>query len=128
MYALAAIGLLTIVLSALMIVSPSRWGQGILLFARWRYFHPFEVVSRLVLGGVLVAFANEAMHPRIMAGVGYVLLAVGVGLMLVGEKRHRAFANRSATFTWLFRPAGIVALAFGAFVMFSALGSSGSPA
>jgi hypothetical protein len=123
MYMIAAIGLLTIALSLLMIASPGGWARGILLFAAKPYFHAAEILSRLVLGGTLVAFAGDTLHPRLMGAVGYVLVAVAVGLLCMGSRRHRAFAEKSASFDKVFRPAGFFSLAFGVFVVLSALGT-----
>lgn len=122
MYGIAAFGLLVIVLSLLMIVSPAGWSRGILSFSGKPYFHAAEVVSRLLLGGILIFYAGQTTHPMFMAVVGYLFLGVGAGLLLAGAKRHRAFAVRSASFSRIFRPAGFVSLVFGIFVLCSALG------
>lgn len=122
MFAIAAIGLLTIVLSLIMIVSPAGWSRGILLFSRKPYFHVTEVFSRFLMGGVLVFFASQTLYPLFIATVGYIFLAVGVLLIAIGARNHRAFAVRSASFVPLFRPAGVVSLGFGAFVIYTALG------
>lgn len=123
MFAVAAIGLLTAALSTLMIASPAVISRAILAFGSKPYFHAAEIVIRLVLGAVLVAGASQTLHPRVVAAFGYVLVAVGAGLVILGPSRHRAFAVKSATFTSVFRPAGFVSLAFGVFVVYSALGS-----
>jgi hypothetical protein len=122
MYAVAAIGLLTIALSLMMIASPGGWSRGILHFSRKPYFHAAEIGSRLLMGGLLIHFAGETGHPTFMRVAGYLLVAVGVFLLVVGAARHRAFAEKSATFVPVFRPAGFASLAFGAFVVSSAMG------
>ena len=127
MYVIAAIGCLTIALSLLMIAGPRGWSRGILLFAAKPYFHATEILSRLVLGGTLVAFAGETLHPRLMGALGYVLVAVAMGLFVMGSRRHRAFAEKSASFEKVFRPAGLFSLAFGVFVVLSALGTPPTP-
>jgi uncharacterized membrane protein len=121
MYAIAAIGLLTIILSMIMIVSPAAWSRGILAFSEKPYFHIFEITSRLVLGGILLFFADGTRYPLFVKIVGGVFLFAGLFLIITGSKRHREFAARSATFTKIFRPAGFAGLAFGAFVIYSAL-------
>jgi hypothetical protein len=123
MFAVAAIGLLTVALSMLMIASPAAMSRAILAFGNKPYFHAAEIVVRLVLGAVLVTCASQTLHPRVMATFGYVLVAVGAGLVILGPTRHRAFAVKSATFKSVFRPAGVASLAFGVFVIYSALGS-----
>ena len=107
MYAVAAFGLLTIIFGLMMIISPSGWSQGILSYSRKTYFHAAEVISRLLVGGTLVFFAAQTMHPKIIGGVGYLLIIASVFLVVAGEKRHRAFAVSSATFGPIFRPVAL---------------------
>jgi hypothetical protein len=121
MYVVASIGLLTIALSLFMIVSPSGWSRAIRAFAATSYFHAAEILSRLLLGGMLVTFGGDTLHPSLMAAAGYALLAVAVVLLVMGSSRHRAFAEKSVSFANLFRPAGCLSLAFGVFVVLSAL-------
>jgi protein-S-isoprenylcysteine O-methyltransferase Ste14 len=120
MLAVVAIGLLTVGLSVLMIASPAAMARGILAFEQKPYFHAAEVSSRLLLGSLLLVFASQTLHPRVIAGFGCVLLAAALGLLVLGARRHRAFAVRSATFTSVFRTAGFASLAFGVFVIYSA--------
>lgn len=121
MYLIAAIGLLTIILSTIMIVSPTAWSRGILTFAEKPYFHVAEIVSRLVLGGILLFFANGTQYPLFIKVVGGVFIFAGVFLIIAGEKRHREFAVKSATFTGIFRPAGFAGLAFGVFLIYTTM-------
>lgn len=120
MPAIAAVGLLTIALSLLMIASPARWSAGIVAFAGKPYFHIAEILSRLVIGGVLVVYSRHTLHPLPIEGLGALLIAVGLGLTLVGPRRHRAFALKSAGFTRVFRPAGCASLAFGLYLVYGA--------
>lgn len=121
MYVIAAIGLLIIILSTIMIVSPTAWSRGILSFAGKPYFHIFEIMSRLLLGGLLLFFAGETLYPVFIYIVGGVFLFAGAFLIVAGAGRHREFAVRSATFVKLFRPAGIAGLAFGALMVYTAV-------
>lgn len=122
MFGIAAIGLLTMFFSLVMIVSPAAWSRGILRFEAKSYFHVAEILIRLVLGAVLVWFASGTLHPIVISVVGYVFLFAGAFLLVAGETWHREFAIKSATFTNIFRPAGFFSLAFGAFIVYSALG------
>lgn len=124
MYPIAAVGLLTVFLSCLMIASPSGWSSGILAFSQKPFFHAVEVSTRLALGGILITFADQTRTPALFTTLGQLMFAVGVGLVLAGARRHRAFAVRAATYRRLFRPAGFVSLAFGAFVIDSAIRAS----
>lgn len=121
MYAIAAIGLLTIILCTIMIVSPAAWSRGILSFAEKPYFHIFEITTRLLLGGVLIFFADGTRYPLFIKIVGGVFIFAGAFLIIAGEKRHREFAVKSSTFIKLFRPAGVAGVLFGTFVICTAL-------
>jgi hypothetical protein len=121
MYSISAIGLLTIILSLIMVISPTAWSRGILLFAEKPYFHTAEVTSRLLLGGILLFFADGTRYPLFIRIVGGVFIIAGVFLIIAGEKRHRDFAVRSATFTRIFRPAGFAGVAFGIFIVYTAV-------
>ena len=121
MYAIAAIGLLTIILSMIMIVSPAAWSRGILFFAEKPYFHIFEISSRLLLGCVLIFFAGETLCPLFIKIVGGIFIFAAVFLSIAGSRRHREFAVKAATFFKLFRPAGVAGVAFGAFVVYLAI-------
>lgn len=125
MYVIAAIGVLTMLLSGLMLASPKAWAAGILAFARKPCFHIAEILTRLLVGGMLVLYAGQTQHPSLFAFAGYVLLGVGVFLTLAGATRHRVFAVRSASFGALFRPAGLVGVLAGAFVVHAALAGPG---
>jgi hypothetical protein len=67
MFAVAAIGLLTVALSMLMIASPAAMSRAILAIGRKPCFHAAEIVIRLVPGAVLVACASQTLRPRAMA-------------------------------------------------------------
>jgi len=121
MYAIAAIGLFTMIFSSMMIASPAAWSRGILTFAKKPYFHIAEIVSRLILGGVLFFFADSTLYPLFIKIVGGVFVFAGVFLIFAGEKRHREFAARAATFQKLFRPAGIAGVLFGVFIVYIAV-------
>ncbi len=120
MYAIAAIGLLTIILSTMMIASPAAWSRGIVRFAEKPYFHIFEITSRILLAGVMIFCAGQTNFPLFFRSIGGVFLFAGLFLIIIGEKRHRAFAAKSATFNKLFRPAGFAGVVFGSFIIFAA--------
>ena len=121
MYAIVAVGLLTIFLSVVMILNPDAWSRGILAFSQKPYFHCAEIASRLLLGGTLIFFADATLYPLIIKAVGGVFVFAGAILMLIGSKWHREFAVRSSTFKRIFRPAGFFSAAFGAFVIYAAV-------
>lgn len=122
MYAIAFFGFLMILLSAVMVVAPDYWSNGIVRFSRAKYFHAFEIVSRLGFGAIFVAFSEQTRYPAVISVFGYLMLAVGVGLLIAGPSRHKQFAVWSAAkFTNIFRPAGIVSIMFGIFIAYGAL-------
>jgi hypothetical protein len=113
MFAVVAIGLLTIILSLFMIVNPSAWARGIISFENKTYFHAAEMMSRAAIGMALILFSDQTLHPRLISAAGYLLAGVAVALFLMGSRRHREFAVRSAGYIKIFRPAGFVSLVLG---------------
>ncbi len=106
-------------LSAVMMISPNGWSNGIVSFSKKSYFHSFEIASRLIAGFIFVFFSEATLHPSLILGIGYVLIAVSVGLLLIGSVRHRKFAVWSATkFKNTFRPSGFVSFIFGMFLIY----------
>ena len=104
-----------------MIFNPGYWSVGVVRFSEKPYFHPFEILSRLAFGAVFIVYADQTLYPTLMSGIGYLLVAVGVGLLLTPPARHRQFALWSAhRFKNTFRPAGFVSLVFGAFLVYAA--------
>ena len=121
-YAIAFFGILMILLSAVMVIAPDSWSNGILKFSRMTYFHGFEIVSRLFFGAIFIAFSEQTLYPAVMGAFGYLMMAVGVGLLIAGPSRHKQFADWSAKkFNKTFRPAGIVSTVFGVFIVYGAL-------
>ena len=121
-YAIAFFGILMILLSVVMAIDPDKWSNGILKFSRMTYFHGFEVVSRLSFGAIFITFSEQTLYPAVMGAFGYLMVAVGVGLLIAGPSRHKQFAVWSAKkFNKTFRPAGIASIVFGAFIVYAAL-------
>lgn len=122
-YLLAGFGALMALLSIIIAVNPAGFSRGIVAFSRWRYFHVFEVTSRLVFGVLFIVLADRTLYPGLMRVIGYVLVAVSVGLVILAPARHRAFALWSAkTFQRAFRPAGVAGIIFGSFLVYAAIG------
>ncbi len=116
-----AFGALLAAISLWMAWSPSKFANGIVSFSRWRWFHAFEVISRLLIGIAFVWLAENYIYQALAEGFGYLLILVAVGLLLTGEARHRRFAERSADIgRRIFRPAGVVGCALGGLLAYSA--------
>lgn len=124
MYVIGFFGLLMMTLSLIMIINPEHWANSIVKFSKKPYFHPFEIVSRFGFGLFFVIFANQTVYPKIISAIGYLLIAVGAGLLLTPPSKHRQFALWSSRkFKDKFRPMGFVSLLFGAFLIYGALGA-----
>ena len=122
MYAIAINGMVIIVVSLVMVAKPDVWGRFIVRFSRMPYMHPLEILVRLGFGLLFVRYAEDSKFPVTIKIMGYVLLAVGVGLMLTPPSQHRRFAIWSVEkFSKYFRPAGLVSLLFGVFLIYAAV-------
>ena len=120
MYFITVFALLLMFLSIIMIVKPDYWSNGIVTFSRHKYFHWFEVISRLISGVVFVLFNKSTPYDLLILCIGYLLIGVGIGLLIVGSVKHRQFAVWSAhKFKSTFRPAGIVSLIFSLFLIYA---------
>ena len=106
-------------LSAIMIANPNYWAEGIITFSKKSYFHWFEVFSRLIAGVVFVIYSHTTRFPNLINVAGYLLIAVGVGLIITGATKHKQFAVWSAhKFKHTFRPAGVFSFIFGGFLIY----------
>ena len=105
MYAIAFLGILMILLSAVMAVDPDYWLDGIVAFSRAKYFHGFEIISRLAFGVVFIKFSEQTLYPAVIGIFGYLMVAVWAAMK----------------FNKIFRLAGIVSIMFGIFIAYSAL-------
>ncbi len=119
MYFITAFGLLMMCLSLIMIINPSYWSDGIVRFSKKSYFHWFEVSSRVIAGYVFVLFNKSTLYPQLINSIGYLLIAVGFGLIIIGSIKHCKFAVWSAhKFKSTFRPAGVGSFLFGGFLIY----------
>ena len=128
MYLIAFFGALMVLLSVVMIINPGYWARGIVTFSQAAWFHPFEILSRLAFGAIFINFADQTRYPTLVSVIGYLLVAVGVGLSLTPPSKHRQFAVWSAKkFKPFFRPSGAASLVFGMFLIYAALWGPGKP-
>jgi hypothetical protein len=122
MFLIAAFGLLLMVFSIMMVINPGGWSKGIISFSQKPYFHPFEIISRAAFGMIFIYYSKQTLYPNFILGMGYLLVAVGIGLLVIGSIRHRQFALWSATkFKRTFRPSGFFSFIFGVFLVYAAL-------
>jgi uncharacterized membrane protein HdeD (DUF308 family) len=103
-----------------MIVNPNSWSDRIVDFSKRIYFHWFEVISRLIAGVVFVLYNKSTLYPQLILSIGYLLIAVSIGLVIIGSNKHRKFAVWSVhKFKSTFRYAGVVSFIFGIFLIYA---------
>ena len=122
MYFITAFGLLLMCMSIIMIVNPGYWSNGIISFSKNRYFHWFEVMSRLICGVAFVLLRGSTPYDKLILSMGYLFIGVGFWLLMMGSSKHCKFAVWSAhKFKSTFRPAGIVSLIFSLFLIYASM-------
>lgn len=122
MFWIGLFGLLMMLISVMMITSPELWVDLALKFSRLKYMHPLEILIRLTFGVPFVIYGPETDYPILIEYMGYLLLAVGVGLMLTPQSKHRRFAIWAINKVGKgFRMAGLGSLIFGGFLIYVAL-------
>ena len=103
-------------------ISREYWSEGRLRFSEKPDFHPFEVRIRLGFGVIFIKYAGQTLYPAVMLGFGYLLVAVGTGLLITPPALHRKFAVWSAgRFRSIFRLAGMGSFFVGLFITFAAV-------
>ena len=122
MYSIAVFGFIMVLISVVMMAKPDAWARCIVLYSRMPYMHALEILIRLGFGLLFVKYASDAKFPLTIEIMGYILLAVGIGLMLTPPSSHRRFAVWSVEkFSKHFRRAGLVSFAFGVFLIYVAM-------
>lgn len=123
MYFIAAFGLLMLLFSLMMLFRPHTFAQGIINFSEQPYFHPFEIISRLIAGGIFIAYALDTQFPLLFKIIGSVLLLVGAGLALTPPALHKKFAVQSANSCKnYFRFIGVVSVVLAIALIYAAVG------
>lgn len=122
MFAIVLFGAAMVAISVAMVARPEAWEQAALRFTRMRYMHPFEIVTRIGFGLLFVTYADDSKFPTFIRLFGYLLLAVGLGLLVTPPSYHRRFGVWSIErFSKYFRYAGLASLAFGIFLIYAAI-------
>jgi uncharacterized protein YjeT (DUF2065 family) len=122
MLIIIAYAALLIAVSLWMIIRPAHWTRMAVRYCHWRYMHPTEIVLCLGFGAPFILFGEQALLPVLYKSIGYVLVIVGAGLMLVPPSLHQRLGAKviEAIGPW-FRPAGVLTLALGGLLLYSAL-------
>ena len=122
MYAIVIFGAVMVAISLVMVATPETWARAVLRFTRMPYMHPFEIGTRLGFGFLFVTYADQSRFPTFIRLFGYLLLAIGLGLLLTPPSYHRRFGVWSVEkFSKYFRFAGLASLAFGMFLIYAAI-------
>ncbi|WP_220465403.1 hypothetical protein [Colwellia sp. BRX10-3] len=115
-------GLTMIALSVLMIINPQAFSDSIIKFSQQRYFHAFEIMSRLCFGGIFIYYSALTSAPTINAALGYLMIFAAIFLLVIGAKKHRKFALWSAQkFSAMFRFCGVFSFIFGGYIVYTAI-------
>jgi hypothetical protein len=105
-----------------MMINPQSWANGIVKFSEKPYFHLFEILSRLGFGLGFIIYAEQTIYPTLITYIGYLLVAVSIGLSLTPPSKHKQCAVWSASrFRKTFRLVGFVSIFFGVFLIYAAI-------
>ena len=122
MLAVMLFGMLMAGISICMILKPEAWGRALLRFTNMRFMHPFEIVTRLGFGISFVTLADQTKFPTFITVFGFILVAVGLGLLVTPPSYHRRFGVWCAErFSPYSRIAGLGSFAFGMFLIYTAI-------
>lgn len=105
-----------------MLYKPVAFADAIIVFSRKRYFHYFEIISRLAIGAALLLDAHNTAYPLIFEFIGNLLFLIAIALVFMTEKHHKKFAVSAAKHcvSW-FKPAGLAALTFGIWTLYTSI-------
>ncbi|KVX01846.1 hypothetical protein [Shewanella frigidimarina] len=112
-------GVITFSFGLFMMLAPAHFTAQIVRFSHQRYFHYIEIISRLVLGSVLLLDAHNTSSPLVFEVIGNLLFIIAIILVFMTEKHHKQFALWSASYcVKVFRPAGLCAIIFGLWTVY----------
>lgn len=78
------------------------------------------IFARIILGLLLVLYADQSRYPAVLEIIGYLVLAGGVILALIGRSRFERllnwFLDRFSSFAWL---SGSLGVLFGLFLIYA---------
>lgn len=115
----AIYGVFLVVVSLWMIATPDPWVDKATDYVRWRFMHPVEILIAAGSGIGFVLSATSSPFPLALTIFGYLLVAIGIGLVVIGPTAHRRFG------VWSFqkvrpivRPSGFASLIIGIFLVY----------
>ena len=118
MFIIILFGLGMISLGSYMTAYPLKFSAGIVSFSEKRWFHTFEVLSRLIVGLLFLVAANKTSFEFIVTVLGYLLCFTSIFLVVIGAKRHRKFALLISRIGQHFRILGIFAIILGSGIIY----------
>lgn len=113
-------GLAMLSFGCVMTLKPLQFSAAIARFSAKPWFHQFEIFSRLLMGVLLLLIADTTSYPMTIAAIGGLLCLVSVLLMVIGSRRHRAFALLTSGIGKHFRWLGVIAIVCGAGLVYLA--------
>ena len=123
MYLIASFGVLMVFICILMASNPKRFSARIVRFSEKKWFHIFEILSRASAGAIFIIYSSTTLYPSVFRALGYVLIIVAMGLVILAPKRHKKFALWAArSFENKFRSIGILSIPLGVLIIYIALG------
>jgi hypothetical protein len=96
-----------------MVVKPLQFSRGIVWFSEKKWFHTFEIISRLVFGVIFLMLADKTSYPSVVSLLGGVLCFVSLFLIIIGPSRHRRFALLTSGIGKQFRFFGLLVILCG---------------
>lgn len=119
----ALFGILLVLVGLVMVAKPDLWVKAATAYCRKPYMHPVEIAICIGFGASFVLYAGLSPYPALFKVLGYMLVIVGIGLLFVLPSYHQRYGIWSVEKTAPYsRLMGIVSLAFGALLLYVALG------
>ncbi len=98
----------------MMIKNPIGFSQSIKVFSEKPWFHMFEIMTRLVIGCLLLFVATDTAYPFTFTLLAGILCFTSLFLIIIGAKRHKQFALLAVKIGKHFRILGVLSVLCGA--------------
>ena len=110
---IAMAGLVMVIAPQMLLGMLQKNASKSLLFA-------FAVIVRLVLGALLIAYASKSAFPLTLQFLGWIAVAAAVAMLVAGRERlGRLIGWVISVASRYVRPAGILTVLFGAFLIYA---------
>jgi hypothetical protein len=94
MFLIASFGSLMIFACILMVVNPERFSAGIVRVSEKKWFH---ILSRSIAGAIFITYSSDTHYPSVFRILGYGLIVVAIGLVILAPQRQKKFALSQRT-------------------------------